>query len=115
MREEIRVLLKSCEMYCIACVALVQIILAISETSAEEGACKANGGENCIFPFTYDDITYKECTWTESFWYNNDAWCAIEVDETTHEVIKFDNCGPDCHVAPCKLLLKPQHNSVIDT
>ena len=91
------------------------ILPTISETSSEEGACKANGGENCIFPFTYDGISYKECTWTDSYWYNNDAWCAIEADETTHEVRKFDNCGPYCPVAPSKLLLQSQHNKIFLT
>ena len=39
------------------------------------------------------------CTWTESNYYGNEAWCAIEVDET-NETLNVDNCEPGCQVAP---------------
>nr|ADD38762.1 Cysteine-rich motor neuron 1 protein [Lepeophtheirus salmonis] len=41
-------------------------------------SCKTEDGDECIFPFTFNETTYNRCTAVESV--NNKTWCALEVD-----------------------------------
>ena len=42
----------------------------------EEKKCLTESNEKCIFPFTFNNVTYCECTWD----YSNTPWCSTEVD-----------------------------------
>ena len=50
-------------------------------------ACKTVGGENCVFPFTYDGRTYSGCTLDGG---ESKLWCATGVDNSGNYVGKYD-------------------------
>ena len=50
----------------------------------------------CIFPFTFNDVTYHECILD-----NDGAWCSTEVDNDGIHVSgqgKWGICGPECPI-----------------
>ena len=60
--------------------------------------CETNGGDDanqqCVFPFSYEGVTYEDCT---SVGNNGTDWCSTEVDENGEYVSgKWGNCGSGC-------------------
>ena len=60
--------------------------------------CETNGGDDanqqCVFPFSYEGVTYEHCT---SVGNNGTAWCSTEVDENGEYVSgKWGSCGSGC-------------------
>ena len=60
--------------------------------------CETNGGndanQKCVFPFSYEGVTYEKCT---SVGNNGTQWCSTEVDENGEYVSgKYGNCGSGC-------------------
>ena len=51
-------------------------------------------GKDCVFPFTYKDVEYYECTYTDS----PTPWCATQVDPSGTVVT---NQWGDCKVDTC--------------
>ena len=51
-------------------------------------------GKDCVFPFTYKDVEYYECTYTDS----PTPWCATQVDPSGTVVT---NKWGDCKVDTC--------------
>ena len=47
----------------------------------------------CIFPFTYNNITYNQCTKTGHI---NQTWCATEVDADGNYNGNWKNCNENC-------------------
>ena len=45
----------------------------------------------CVFPFTYNDITYNQCTH-----YHDQAWCATEVDADGNYNGNWKVCNKNC-------------------
>ena len=59
--------------------------------------CTTNSGENCVFPFTYDGITYDKCI--EDCEENDDeGWCATEVDSNGIAKV-WDRCRHNCYLS----------------
>ena len=60
--------------------------------------CKTKNGTSCIFPFTYNDVTYTKCTTVDS---PAGAWCSLKVDafgvqpDGDFGVVK-DYCSDSC-------------------
>ena len=55
----------------------------------------------CIFPFTYNNVIYKQCTWDSSHLTNNKPWCSGETDSKGKHVTgkrKWANCATECEV-----------------
>ena len=55
----------------------------------------ADNGTTCVFPFTFDGVTYEACTM------DNDVkpWCSTMVDDKgVHVKGKWGYCDPEC---PC--------------
>ena len=54
----------------------------------------ADPGKACVFPFTYNGVTYSECTTADN---DGHFWCATEVD-AAGEVPdnKWGECGATC-------------------
>ena len=51
--------------------------------------CVTESGTDCIFPFTYKETKYYECTFTDS----TSAWCATLVDPAGAVVTnKWEDC-----------------------
>ena len=46
----------------------------------------------CVFPFTYDNITFNQCTKTD----HNQTWCATEVDAYGNYNGNWKNCNENC-------------------
>ena len=81
------------------------IILSIVECK-EVLKCKTTTGQECYFPFTYQGITYENCT-TDPL--NNDspnAWCATEIDEDGVMVEEGE-----CDLDSCEYIKKGGSNS----
>ena len=60
--------------------------------------CETNGGDDanqqCVFPFSYEGVTYEHCT---SVGNNGTQWCSTEVDENGEYVSgKWGSCGSRC-------------------
>merc|ERR1712158_244392 len=57
--------------------------------------CKTNTKKNCVFPFSYEGVTYNKCTNAGSE--NGAAWCATEVD-ANGEVVRntWEDCEEGC-------------------
>ena len=69
--------------------------------------CETNGGDDanqqCVFPFSYEGVTYEHCT---SVGNNGTQWCSTEVDENGEYVSgKWGNCGSGCFEDNDALLL----------
>ena len=60
--------------------------------------CTTKNGTSCIFPFTYNDVTYTKCTTVDS---SAGAWCSLNVDafgvqaDGNFGVVK-DYCSASC-------------------
>ena len=57
-----------------------------NETQAVEKVCMTESGampnKSCIFPFMFNGVLYKECTWTYAHRTGQKPWCSTFVDET---------------------------------
>ena len=70
----------------------------------QDDKCAINGGKGgddpgkpCVFPFTYKELTYTECTTFEN---NGTHWCSTEVDASGSYIDgKWGNCNERCPTA----------------
>ena len=62
--------------------------------------CVTKSGTDCIFPFTYKETKYFECTFADSM----DAWCATAIDPAGNVVT---NKWEDCEVRAYFLVKEP--------
>jgi hypothetical protein len=62
------------------------------ETVCEHQSCYTREGNECVFPFTYKDVTYNNCTSVDVY----QPWCATQVDAPDNTIIAWGLCLPDC-------------------
>ena len=62
----------------------------------EDLKCMTEEGKQCLFPFTFNNKTYKECTYD----YSNKAWCSTNVNLGIHVGGSKGICVPSCPVPP---------------
>ena len=56
------------------------------------------GGQTCIFPFTYEGVTYNECATDDK----GNRWCSINVDGNLKHISGYNNvgwCPRECNTA----------------
>ena len=67
----------------------------VRPTSSPE--CQTIAGDSCVFPFTFQGVTYYACTTDHSD--NGSPWCAVQVRDTNTRTVlagKWEDCSPQC-------------------
>eukprot|EP00092_Neocalanus_flemingeri_P011685 GFUD01012595.1.p1 GENE.GFUD01012595.1~~GFUD01012595.1.p1 ORF type:complete len:706 (+),score=172.82 GFUD01012595.1:51-2120(+) len=92
------------------CTMGLQVFYIGSRDSAPEEPCRTKSSVSsnqisqlCIFPFTFHDVVYNECTWAMAYLTNDKPWCSTKVDEAGKHVGDgghWGNCEPECPVSP---------------
>ena len=79
------------------------MLLADIQPRSEDSCFTVDGpgtGNACIFPFTFNGITYSDCPWNEN---DGAFWCSIKVDENGEHIGnqgKWGVCGLGCKIEP---------------
>ena len=63
----------------------------------------------CVFPFTYNNITYNQCTNAD----HNQTWCATEVDADGNYYGIWKNCNENCKKGETYKLIATKLNKII--
>ena len=75
----------------------MEIVLEDDKCAIKGGKGGDDPGKPCVYPFTYKEITYTECTTFEN---NNTHWCSTEVDASGNYIDgKWGNCNAKCPTA----------------
>ena len=73
-----------------------------SEVLCEHQSCYTVEGNECVFPFTYKDVQYFNCTSEDVY----QPWCATEING--NQIIGWGLCLPDCpFIVPDVVCLAP--------
>jgi len=75
------------------------LLLLLSLASSVRGECLTVGGESCVFPFTYQEVTYNGCTDVSDP--EGKLWCATKVDQDGNYILfseAYGHCRPSCPV-----------------
>eukprot|EP00397_Hematodinium_sp_SG-2012_P007865 GEMP01007916.1.p1 GENE.GEMP01007916.1~~GEMP01007916.1.p1 ORF type:complete len:878 (+),score=108.53 GEMP01007916.1:76-2709(+) len=83
---------------------MVPLIIALLSVFAQD-SCKTVGGEDCIFPFSWNGLELTSCTYFNSvgraYTSEEGAWCPTSVNDKNEYVggsKKWDYCSRDCAV-----------------
>mmetsp|Transcript_95368 Transcript_95368/g.179313 ORF Transcript_95368/g.179313 Transcript_95368/m.179313 type:complete len:3377 (+) Transcript_95368:49-10179(+) len=77
-------------------------MLQLSDTvhKPTHGSCLTVNRDPCIFPFIYDGIVNKQCSYQNSS--SGNAWCATAIDSRGEYAGKWGTCGSTCRVENAK-------------
>eukprot|EP00928_Gymnodinium_smaydae_P028841 TRINITY_DN21893_c0_g2_i3.p1 TRINITY_DN21893_c0_g2~~TRINITY_DN21893_c0_g2_i3.p1 ORF type:complete len:2987 (+),score=534.14 TRINITY_DN21893_c0_g2_i3:39-8963(+) len=59
--------------------------------------CETESNQQCVFPFTFNNVTYRKCTYTNSP--GAKAWCSLETDADGNHAGQWNYC--DQHHRDC--------------
>ena len=81
----------------------MEIVLEDDKCAIKGGKGGDDPGKPCVYPFTYKERTYTECTTFEN---NNTHWCSTEVDASGNYIDgKWGNCNAKCPTAKPGIIL----------
>jgi hypothetical protein len=70
----------------------------------EHKSCYTTQGNECVFPFYYKNVQYKNCTSVDVYL----PWCATKINSSTNAILDWGLCLDDCdHQVPVVSCLAP--------
>jgi hypothetical protein len=64
----------------------------LNNAVCEYKSCYTTQGNECIFPFSYKNVTYTKCTSEDVYI----PWCATKINSSTNAILSWGLCLPDC-------------------